>query len=140
MVFCDFMSLHFRFLLAVLAMGAFSIAAESISDELAKLEGRPVEYIRAHLGNPESQQSGANGVAYLWAYSTRVQHAPTTRERTEYGSGRPSTYESRGYSELPLTQSCKLQVVADGAGMITEATHSGSNAACASMVQKLAPP
>jgi hypothetical protein len=131
---------NFRLSLAVLAMGSSSMAAESISDELAKLKGQPVGNVTARLGNPESQQWGQSGTTYLWTYSARVEHAPITRSQTEYSSGRPSTYETRGYSQLPLTQSCRLQVVADSVGTIAEATHSGPNAACASMVQKLAAP
>ena len=78
------MRCNFRLSLAVLAMGTSSIAAESISDELAKLKGQPVGNVTARLGNPESQKWGQSGATYLWTYSARVQHAPITRSQTEY--------------------------------------------------------
>jgi hypothetical protein len=59
------MRCNFRLSLAVLAMGTSSIAAESISDELAKLKGQPVGNVTARLGNPESQQWGQSGATYL---------------------------------------------------------------------------
>ena len=134
------MNCHLKLCLALAAIGISYAAAESISDELAKLKGQPVGNVTARLGDPESQQPRPGGTTYIWTYSVRVEHAPITRSQTEYGSGRPSTYETRGYSSLPITQSCSLQVAADSAGTIAEAMHSGSNAACASMVRKLGEP
>ena len=134
------MNYHLPLSLALLAIGMTSTAGESISDELAKLKGQPIANVTARLGNPESQQPSLGGATFFWTYSVRVEYAPVTRSRTEYGSGRPNTYETRGYSDLPTTQFCRLQVATDSNGTIAEAVHSGSNAACASMVRKLVAP
>jgi phosphate-selective porin len=120
-------------LLAVLAV-ASGAALAAPPQEMTALRGQPVETVIAKLGPPASQQTTGGATTYVWTMQFQVDMATRTT-RTDYSAGRPNTNET--IEMRPQMQSCTLSVVADGAGVITDADQQGPYQACSELVDKL---
>ncbi len=121
---------------ALALLTASAAQAQSVRAELAKLKGQPVQDVVARLGAPEAQEPAGSGTAYVWTSEMRVRNAPVVTNRTDFGAGRPNRVQAIEYANQ--IQTCRLRVVADEAGKVTDATTSDANQACASLVRKLA--
>jgi hypothetical protein len=125
------------------ALGLFSLALalsgcasiHTPEQDLAKLQGQPIQAVIAKLGTPDFEQIATGGTTYGWFAETRVD-VPTKTTTTEYSSGRPNTVETVSY--LRQTQTCMLRLAADAAGIIAAFEWQGSNEACSPLFRKLA--
>lgn len=110
------------------SLSSFSVsrpgeAPASAARPADQLVGKNVEALVAQLGPPtRSQPLDGDQTSYVWQIETPLDALPPTGDGGLYGDGNSPAYVSEGYSPF-----CRINVVATGNGIITQANTEESN-------------